>query len=191
MMLVVIFLAAGLGLVAFLIFSFLRMGSHSQDEADPAAYASLLSADAALGSQQLGDRIFSQADLEFILKEAPSLRQQLLRERRGIALLWVAQRRNAARAVIRFHRLVARENVALSSGVELKLAVNYFAFLTACGLAEFLVWLRGPFAFRKAISSLLAVGDRMRFLSEAFLGGLDPVHLEKIRSRHAGQSQAN
>jgi len=125
------------------------------------------------------------------LKEAPSLRQTLLRERRGIALLWIAQRKDAARAVIRFHRLVARANIALSPVVEFKLAANYLIFLAACALAECLVWLRGPFASRKVVSSLIAVGDRMQSLSGALLGGLDPVLLEEIRNRRAGQSQAS
>jgi len=191
MMFALIFIAAGLSLLGFLIFLFSRMGSHSQDEADQNAAASLLAADAALWAQRLGERIFSQVDLEFILKESPSLRQKLLRERRGIALLWIARRKDAARAVMRLHRLVARTNVALSPGLEFKLAANYFVFLAACGLAEFLVWLRGPFASRKVVSSLITVGDRMRSLSEALLGSLDPVLLEEIRNRRAGQSQAS
>jgi len=191
MMFVVIVIATGLGLLGFLLFLVLRVGAHSQDEADPAAAASLLAADAALWAQQLGDGIFSQVDLDFILKEAPSLRQQLLRERRGVALSWIAQRRDAASAVMRFHRLVARTNVALSPGLEFKLAANYFVFLAACTLAEFLVWLRGPFASPKVVASLIAVGDRMRSLSGALLGGLDPVFLEEIRNRRAGQSQVS
>ena len=190
-MIVLIFIAAGLGFLGFLLILFLRIGAHSQDKADPTAATSLLAADAALWAQQLGDRIFSQADLEFLLKEAPSLRQKLLRERRGIALSWIAQKKDAARAVMRLHRAVARTNVALSPGLEFKLAANYFVFLAACGLAEFLVWLRGPFASRKVVSSLIAVGDRMRSLSEALLGSLDPVLLEEIRNRRAGQSQAS
>ena len=129
--------------------------------------------------------------MEFLLKEAPSLRQKLLRERRGIALSWIAQKKDAARAVMRLHRAVARTNVALSPGLEFKLAANYFVFLAACGLAEFLVWLRGPFASRKVVSSLITVGDRMRSLSGELLGGLDPVFLEEIRNRRAGQSQAS
>ena len=191
MMFALIFIATGLGLLGFLIFLFSRMGSHSQDKADPTAAASLFAADAALLAKQLGDRIFSQVDLEFILKEAPSLRQKLLRERRGIALSWIAQRRDAARAVMRLHRAVARTNVALSPGLEFKLAANYFVFLAACTLTEFLVWLRGPFASRKVVSSLIAVGDRMRSFSEALLGGLDPVLFGKIKNRQAGQSQAS
>ena len=191
MMIVLIFIAAGLGLLVFLLFLVLRIGAHSQEEADPTAAASLLAEDAALWAQQLGSRIFSQADLEFILKEAPSLRQKLLRERRGIALLWIAQRKDAARAVMRLHRAVARANIAISPALEFKLAANYFVFLAACTLAESLVWLRGPFASRKVVSSLIAVGDRMRSLSGELLGGLDPVLLEEIRNRRAGQSQAS
>lgn len=188
---VLIFLAVGLCLLGLLLFLFLRMKAQPQDKTDAAVATALLAADAALWSQRLGDRIFSQVDLEFILKEAPSLRQQLVRERRGIALLWIAQRKDAARAVIHFHRLVARANIALSPVVEFKLAANYFVFLATCALAECLVWLRGPFASRKVVSSLIAVGDRMRSLSEALLGGLDPVLLEEIRNRRAGQSQAS
>ena len=168
MMFALIFLAAGLGLLGLLRVLFLRIGSQPQDRTDAAAATALLAADAALWAQQLGDRIFSPVDLEFILKEAPSLRQTLLRERRGIALLWIAQRKDAARAVIRFHRLVARANIALSPVVEFKLAANYLIFLAACALAECLVWLRGPFASRKVGSSLIAAGERMRPLSQTF-----------------------
>ena len=186
MMFALIFLAAGLGLLGLLLVLFLRMGAQPQDRTDAAAATAWLAADAALWAQRLGERIFSQVDLEFILKEAPSLRQKLLRERRGIALSWIAQKKDAARAVMRLHRAVARTNVALSPGLEFKLAANYFVFLAACGLAEFLVWLRGPFASRKVVSSLIAVGDRMQSLSGALLGGLDPVLLEDIRNRRVG-----
>ena len=190
-MFALIFLAAGLGLLGLLLVLFLRMGAQPQDRTDAAAATALLAADAALWAQQLGDRIFSQVDLEFILKEAPLLRKKLLRERRDIALLWIAQRKDAARAVMRLHRAVARANIAISPALEFKLAANYFVFLAACTLAESLVWLRGPFASRKVVSSLIAVGDRMRSLSGELLGGLDPVLLEEIRNRRAGQSQAS
>ena len=191
MMIVLIFIAAGLGFLGFLLFLVLRMGADYQDEAGPTAAASLLAADAALWAQQLGDRIFSQVDLEFILKEAPLLRKKLLRERRDIALLWIAQRKDAARAVMRLHRAVARANIAISPALEFKLAANYFVFLAACTLAESLVWLRGPLASRKLVSRLITAGDRMRAISEALLESLDPVLLEEIRNRRAGQSQAS
>ena len=191
MLFALIFIAAGLGLLGLLLFPFLRMGDHSPDKSDPAAAASLLAADTTFWPQRLGDRILSQVDLEFISKKAPSLRKEFTRERRRIALSWIAQRRDDAGAVMRLHRAVARVNIALSPGYEFKLAANYFVFVAACTLAECLVWLRGPFVSSKVVSSLITAGDRMRSFSETFLGGLDPALLEEIRNRRAGQSQAS
>ena len=189
MILALILIATGLGLVGLLIFLSSREGVHCSYQADP-TLVSLLDAGGTLNSQRLAERIFSKADLEFILREAPSIQQELLRERRGIALYWIGQSRNSARAIMRFHTRISRIQTTLRPGLEFKLAANYYAFLAACLLAEFSIWLWGPSVSRKIIPTLMATGDRMRLVSEALFGRFDPVFQEKIRNRQSGQFHA-
>ena len=111
----------------------------------------------------------SPADLEFVSREAPTLRRTLVRERREVACSWIAQQKKSAKDVMALHRVAARTSKALNPGLEFRLAASYFVFLAVCELAGILVRLRGPFASRKVISGLVTLGDRMKGLSDAWL----------------------
>jgi hypothetical protein len=189
MILALIIIATCLGLMGLVIFLYTRVGAHCRSQAD-STLPSLLEAGATLSSLRLAERIFSQVDLEFILREPPSIQQELLRERRDIALFWIRQSRNAARAIMRFHRLISRTQAALRPELEFRLAANYVALLAACLLAELSVRLWGPSVSRKIIPRLLATGDRMRLVSEALLGNFDPGFLEEVPNSQSGQFHA-
>lgn len=184
-----ILIAAGLGLMGLLIALSLRTGVHSHSNTDLLEETSLLGWEAAPALRELCERISSQEDLDFVLDNMPWLRKEFLGERRRIALLLIGQKRESARALMRFHRAAARANIAVSPGLELKLAANYLLFLVACAFVEGLVRVRGPFACRSPISSLIAATDRMKLLSEGLLQGVDPGLLQEIKRSKAGRSR--
>ena len=178
-----LFVATGFGLLGLLVAVFSRMGTHFPSDVDPAANAVWFRGEAALSSQRVGRRIFSREDFDFVLREAPWLRKELLRERRALALSWLAQRRNSVRCILQVYPAAARASKNLVPANELKLALNYFAFIVICAVAEGVIWLRGPFTASRMISSIIVVGDRMRSFSEGSLKTLDPALLERLQGR--------
>ena len=170
MIMALIFIAVGLGLLGFLILLLSRMGPAPEGWDCSSSPASLLPEDDANWTQALGERLFSRTDLEFISKEAPLLQPVLLRDRRAIALSWICRRRATATALMRFHREIARSHADLSPALEIRLEASYLMFLAACGLAQSVIWLRGPFASRKMVSGIMAVGDRVKSLSARIIG---------------------
>ena len=186
MMAILIFITTGLVLLGVVIRFLSRTRFQSDDDFNLNTAASLLSADNVLWTRQMGERIFSQLDLDFVMKDAPLLRRRLVRERRSVALCWIAQRKAAATAIMRYHQLAARSNADLSPGLEIKLAANYLGLLAACRLAQFVVLLRGPFTSGKMASGIIAVGERMTSMSYALLGTLDAGSLDEMRNGPAG-----
>lgn len=95
------------------------------------------------------DRIFGREDWDFIRSGTSTRVQRLfLRERKGIALSWLSQLRRQARAGMDFHVTRVRASEELEPLVELRLAIDYYAFLAKCGLIAAIVQVGGPVALR-------------------------------------------
>ena len=181
----------GLGLVAFLIIAFQRSKVRTPQESMGTFMLTYSAAAEHLRFERISEGIFSQADLQFILKDAPELRGEFVRERRALALQWIAQTRNSLRAIMWVHRISARENSDVSPELELKLALNYGSFLAIAALAETYIWLRGPFASRKLVAGLVGAGNRIRSCSETLLGSIDPLILERMGAGQPGGTRLN
>lgn len=156
-------LAIGFLLVASLVYLLRRRGAEEEDarwfrdrdSAIPAAQFEDRQKD------QL-DRIFGCEDWDFIRNSTSSRVQRLfLKERKGIALSWLSQLRRQARAGMHFHVARVRASEELEPLLELRLAVNYYAFLAKCGFVALIVLLVGPVALRGMVGQAESLSNNL------------------------------
>jgi|SRR5579864_3847581 len=97
-------------------------------------------------SRIIVDSIFSTRDWNFMSEEGTDdVQKAFLKERAGLALLWLKQTRRHAKKLMEFHRRTVRRDIELKPSLEIKLAVNYLTFLFLCALLQTLIRVRGPF----------------------------------------------
>lgn len=157
-------LAIGFLLVALLVYLLRRR----EREADDASR--LQEGNSARPSVQFEDRrkeqlerIFGREDWDFIRNGTSRRVQRLfLKERRGIALSWLSQLRSQARAGMDFHVTRARASEELEPLAELRLAIDYYAFLAKCGLLAAIVLLGGPMALRGMTGQAESLSNNLR-----------------------------
>lgn len=183
-------ISIGIVMVVALTFPLIRFGIHAgilREEVAPSDW--MLTPDGLDRASQLGERIFSVRDHDFLSEQIPSLRKQFLRERREIALHWISQRIVVARTIMRIHRTFARASTSLDPVSEIRLSANYYVFLGTTLLAKYVVWLCGPFTAIKLVSWLFSFGNRMRPVSEALFRSIDPVRLREVRDQWVTESR--
>ena len=112
----------------------------------------------------IASRIFSREDREFVLRlGSPGLRSMYQKERREVALLWVARISRAAGNIMQQHKLVSRYSRNLHAGTEAKLVLQHAQFRLVCGLLMVLIRIFGP----HALGDLAAhVGELYQRISE-------------------------
>ncbi len=138
--------------------------------------------------RELVDRIFAARDWEFVSKEAGAdTRKVFLRERKRIALSWLRQTRTQAGQLMRFHRRAVRRNVGLKTILEVKLAASYLAFLLLWGVLQVLIRFGGPFRAQKMAGHALGFANRMRFVSEQVLAGLNAAPHDNVNAVWTGK----
>lgn len=116
------------------------------------------------------DRIFGREDWDFIRNSTSRRVQRLfLKERKGIALSWLSQLRSQARAGMDFHVTRARASEELEPLAELRLAIDYYAFLAKCGLIAAIVLLGGPMALRGMAGQAESLSNNLRGMLRAAL----------------------
>ena len=121
------------------------------------------------GKEQL-ERLFGREDWDFIRSHASEQVQRLfLRERREIALAWISQLRREAEAGMHFHVARVRASEELQPVAEIKLAIEYYAFLTKCGAIAAIVSLGGPMALRGMVGQVARLSDNLRGMLGAAL----------------------
>lgn len=187
-----VFIFVGAGLCFLFIFLLRSLWSGPSQEVfrnRSGAEAALAIMDLQLPPPTLAQRIFGPADLEFVSTFCPVIQQQFLRERKGIALVWVAQVRESTRQIMRFYRIAVRTNLALSLEVEIKLAMTYYVFLLGCNLVQSLIWLRGPFVVWSSAERVIAAADRVSLATGQLLSQLDPVLFDRIKESWLRSSQ--
>jgi hypothetical protein len=125
----------------------------------------------------LVDRILDNNDFAFVNgQKEPRILHLLEAERTTIALYWLHHTRQQVKALMTFHVKSARYNAKLAAALELRLAFNYFAFLTACDAFQSLIWLRGPFYAPKAARFTMTVAARFCAISEKILSIAEAGH---------------
>lgn len=133
---------------------------------------------AGLLPEELVNRVFADQDWDYVRSEAPrSVHELFLNERKGLALLWLAQVNKQIRSLERFHRGAARHYAQLNPRVEVELALSFFALTSACKALQVLVYVAGPYAAPRMVGVVANAASRACKISEQSLSFLDPVRL--------------
>lgn len=168
-----IFLGLGLLLISVLAFMLCR----TEPETDDARYQvrrGRVLVPSALDEQQgqLLERIFGDEDWNFLRSRVPDeVQQSFLKERREMAFCWLELIRKRAREAMHCHLVNARNFRTIEPVLELRIAMNYFAFEFSCVLLTAVLWLRGPVALRMGVRRADQLCERLRGLAEVPGGG--------------------
>lgn len=158
-------LAIGLALIVLLVF-LLRRDPEADNVASVAdGYPVLSSPSFGERQKQVLERVFGQEDWDFVRRKAPrQVQEKFLRERRGIALFWIAQVRDQAKTAMRLHLTRVRGSDEVQPFGELTLAMHYLAFRAACGFIAAVLWIIGPMALRSMVAQVVNLSDNLRAL---------------------------
>ena len=117
--------------------------------------------------KEIIDRIFGRDDWDFVVSQgSKELLRLFLSERKQIALCWLSEIRNQARAAMRFHVSHARRSRKLVVLVELRVALDYFSIRLKCELIALALLLRGPVALRGMVGQASHLAEQLRGLLE-------------------------
>jgi hypothetical protein len=104
------------------------------------------------------EQIFSDADLEFILRmKSPQLERLFRRERNAVAHLWVQQTSTAISQVMRQHLETSRQSHDLEFSTEAGIFLRYAELKLICGVLSVSIELLGP----QKIRGLAVYADRL------------------------------
>lgn len=173
----VLFLALGAGFL-FLLFWFARKSS-SRPEGSAEA---LIEARQALGSLRTGllpadmvQRIFARDDLEFVNSTCPEeIRRLFLRERKRIALSWVAQLRKQVLSLRASHSRQSRRSSHLDARTEIALALNFLSLLLICRVLQLTFFVSDPYAVPTIVRKAIGAAGDVCAASERSLAFLGP-----------------
>jgi hypothetical protein len=120
--------------------------------------------------KEILDRIFGREDWDFVLRNgSKEVRRLFLFERRQLALCWLSEIRNQAKAAMDFHVSHAAKSKRLQPMLELRLAVDYLLIRLKCGFIALVVLLGGPVLLRRMVGQASRLSDRLRGLLEIAL----------------------
>jgi len=89
--------------------------------------------------------VFSHQDWEFVRElNSVNLKKLFLRERKAVALTWLAETSAALKVVMHEHALAARHSTNLNPLTELRLLARYISLLLLCGLLAIAIRVVGP-----------------------------------------------
>lgn len=154
----------------------------------------LLEARQALDSLQNGllpatlvERIFAQEDLDFVSSSCSrEVRVLFLRERKRMALSWVAQVRVRVLRLWQFYSGHSRRYARLDLRTEFSLALHFASLLIACRILQALFYLRGPYAAPGIVARAIGAAGNVCVMSERSLSFLS--HVNAFRPESAGNS---
>lgn len=133
---------------------------------------------------EVASRLFSKADLDYVasIGSAP-MRQLFLRQRRKVALLWVAQLKTQVQSLRRFHLGRARYYSGLSLKRELVLALRFAELLLACRILRIVLHL--PWGYRGGgmVTATARIAVRVCATSEFSLSFLGHAKAGPLRDR--------
>lgn len=186
----VVFFALGLALLVLLYVFAVRTEVRPEGGAE-----ALLEVRQALNSLQTGllpagvvQRIFAREDLDFVSATCSNeTRELFLRERRKIALCWIAQVRAKVVSLQRFYSGQSRNYAELNFRTELSLGLGFASLLIACRVLQAVFYLRGPYAAPKVVARTIGAAGDLCATSAQSLGFLaHDVNAFRPRSDDAG-----
>jgi hypothetical protein len=120
-------------------------------------------------SLELGARVFSSQDLDFVARHCSSeFHRRFREERSALALEWLAQIRSEIDRSMRAHVKTARLNANLKTSDELKLALEYFLFQLSNRILYCAVWVYGPLAAANLVRYSTRLAAELKSLLEIF-----------------------
>ena len=145
----ILFVGLGAGLLILIYFFALS----PEPRAEGGAQA-LVEARHALNSLQTGllpsdlvDRVFAEDDLHFVVSTTGAkVRELFLRERKRIALFWVAQVRKEVLSLKQFHSGQSRLYARLDVRTEIALALSFARLLILCRVLQATFYVGGAYA---------------------------------------------
>ncbi len=127
--------------------------------------------------RDLGERIFSPRDWDFVSRETPSEIQRMFqRERTVLAISWLRRTRMRVSQIMRAHVAVARQSEDLQLATEIRLALSYVLFLVLCDFLIGLIWLRGPVRTRRIVGQTFHWATRLRAAFDQLMAIVDPAN---------------
>ena len=133
---------------------------------DSAARSALRALEFGIPSRRLARRIFASEDWDYVSSRAPSrIQRVLLRERTRIALKWLDDTVEKVNEVIEAHKVAARRHKGLLARVELRLALNYAAFLLFCLLVRMVIRSQGPFLPGRLVGYTVTFAENVSVLA--------------------------
>ena len=146
---ILLYLAAGLLLIACLLLLFLNRDKEttgSREFWQPHDFWSDGS------SMQVARQVFGSEDWEYIKGlNSKELERRFLKERTALALTWVEAARSEARALMRVHRTASSTSPHLNLHVELRITYFYAGLLFYCAVLEMVIRMRGPVALQRFV----------------------------------------
>ena len=106
--------------------------------------------------------VFSRLDWNFVRSlDSVYLKKLFMRERKTVALKWVAETSAALKIVMREHALAARHAKDLNPATELTLFARYLSLLLLCGLLSTAIRFAGPVRLAGLAQLTQAIFDRL------------------------------
>jgi hypothetical protein len=185
----ILFLALGVGLLVLLFF----LARRTESRAEGGAQA-LVQARQALNSLQTGllpaglvERVFAQDDWGFVSSKAGAGVQRLfLRERKRIALSWVAQVRRQVLSLKDFHSGQSRFYARLDVRTEIGLALSFASLLILCRVLQATFYVRGPYAAPRMVGFAITAAAKVCTVFERSLAFLPRTPAEVLRPNSPG-----
>ena len=133
----------------------------------------------------LGERIFSLEDWDFVSHNTPSeIQKMFLHERAVLVISWLRRTRTRISLVMRAHVAAAGKTENLLPASELKLALSYLVFLILCDVLIGCIWLRGPIRTRKTVGQTLRTLKWLRGAFEQLMARVDPANCKTLRTSY-------
>jgi hypothetical protein len=171
----ILFVGLGAGLLILIYFFALS----PEPRAEGGAQA-LVEARHALNSLQTGllpsdlvDRVFAEDDLHFVVSTTGAkVRELFLRERKRIALFWVAQVRKEVLSLKQFHSGQSRLYARLDVRTEIALALSFARLLILCRVLQATFYVGGAYAAPRVVGIAITAAGRVCTVSEDSLAFL-------------------
>jgi hypothetical protein len=128
-------------------------------------------------------RILSADDWDFIASHPVDMPRQVFScERRAILRLWLRELRRQVDQLMNLHRHAVRPNLGLNLAFEFKLLRNYALFRLAYAAILDIPLMSDSRRFAEQSLSLAEVAERLEYLLETRLAGIDPGQLCRIQA---------
>jgi hypothetical protein len=156
-------------LLGFILIVIMMIAGRTDDDDSPAIPSddALLSPFSREAAAPLLARIFSASDLQYLQRQNnPHILRLFRRERKRVALLFLAELSARTRQIKTLHARVAREAINPNPSVEVQIALGYFSILFFTGMLSFLIQIFGISAIRFLAVPALALAGLLSRLAQ-------------------------